>query len=296
MAELHPGSRYVRHHWQKLLGFCWPCASLPTPCALLATGCTMCASAMPPANYRCPRCCARYSPSTARRFEYQQPDEYRLDQQLLLFSQSLPQPGEACDSAYGFTPAAMNWPRAFRVTPLADGALYRRMRRRTGSCWMARPRWADAGTLTTITAKIQRHATSAAALSFAAMCRRCWRKSPPPGSAVLARSTPRRFWPANRDEGAGATGVFCQHLLSHFGEYRDALHSEQAFLFHSPLVVCAESQADFTRRSHQRRRGTVSAAAGRSAWRKSRALCARFWAGASMYAACTGRPCRNTAS
>ena len=25
----------------KLLGFCWPCASLPTPCALLATGCTI---------------------------------------------------------------------------------------------------------------------------------------------------------------------------------------------------------------------------------------------------------------
>ena len=74
---------------KKLLGFCWPCASLPTP--LRAAGHRLhymrigdAASQLPlPEVLR-----QILTEHGAARFEYQQPDEYRLDQQLLLFSQS----------------------------------------------------------------------------------------------------------------------------------------------------------------------------------------------------------------
>ena len=80
------------------------------------------------------------------------------------------------------------------------------------------------------------------ALSFLpAMCRRCWRKSPPPGSAVLARSTPRRFLAGQPRRGAGATGVFCQHLLPTLANTRTPAQ-RTGVLFHSRLSFCAESR------------------------------------------------------
>ena len=42
-------------------------------------------------------------------------------------------------------------------------------------------------------------------------------------------------WPINRQQGIKLLKHFCEHLLPYFGKYQDALYSEDPFLFHSRL-------------------------------------------------------------
>jgi len=42
-------------------------------------------------------------------------------------------------------------------------------------------------------------------------------------------------WPTSRADSLTVLNYFCDNLLEHFGDYQDALHTEQIFLFHSRL-------------------------------------------------------------
>lgn len=42
-------------------------------------------------------------------------------------------------------------------------------------------------------------------------------------------------WPINLEQAETVLDYFCNHLLENFGNYQDAMHSEQHFLFHSRL-------------------------------------------------------------
>jgi len=42
-------------------------------------------------------------------------------------------------------------------------------------------------------------------------------------------------WPTNRKEAKSLLDYFCNHLLKHFGDYQDAMDPSEAFLFHSRL-------------------------------------------------------------
>ena len=42
-------------------------------------------------------------------------------------------------------------------------------------------------------------------------------------------------WPASREDSLSVLNYFCKNLLVHFGDYQDALHTDQAYLFHSRL-------------------------------------------------------------
>jgi deoxyribodipyrimidine photolyase-related protein len=87
--------------------------------------------------------------------------------------------------------------------------------------------------------------------------------------------------------------VFLRERLPQFGPYEDAMVPGQATLFHSlisPLLnlgllerdaVCAAAEAEYR--------------AGRRRSILSKGLCARFWAGASLYMPVTGVRCRRCA-
>ena len=52
----------------------------------------------------------------------------------------------------------------------------------------------------------------------------------------LGTLDPRRFtWPLSRAEGLEALEYFCRVLLPEFGSYQDAMHTDHRFLFHSRL-------------------------------------------------------------
>jgi deoxyribodipyrimidine photolyase-related protein len=49
-------------------------------------------------------------------------------------------------------------------------------------------------------------------------------------------------WPTSREECLEQLHYFCHHLLKHFGDYEDAMHTEEKFLFHSRLSFAMNSK------------------------------------------------------
>ena len=49
-------------------------------------------------------------------------------------------------------------------------------------------------------------------------------------------------WPTSRNESLQLIDYFCKHLLEHFGAYQDSLFSEHKFLFHSRLSFAMNSK------------------------------------------------------
>lgn len=49
-------------------------------------------------------------------------------------------------------------------------------------------------------------------------------------------------WPTSREESLALLTYFCEHLLPHFGDFQDALHTDQHFLFHSRLSFAMNSK------------------------------------------------------
>ena len=49
-------------------------------------------------------------------------------------------------------------------------------------------------------------------------------------------------WPTSRADSLSVLNYFCKNLLVHFGDYQDALHSDQKFLFHSRLSFAMNSK------------------------------------------------------
>lgn len=49
-------------------------------------------------------------------------------------------------------------------------------------------------------------------------------------------------WPTSRADCLSVLNYFCKHLLVHFGDYQDAMHTEEKFLFHSRLSFAMNSK------------------------------------------------------
>lgn len=49
-------------------------------------------------------------------------------------------------------------------------------------------------------------------------------------------------WPTSREDCLSVLNYFCKHLLVHFGDYQDAMHTEQVYLFHSRLSFAMNSK------------------------------------------------------
>jgi len=49
-------------------------------------------------------------------------------------------------------------------------------------------------------------------------------------------------WPTSREDSLSALNYFCKHLLVHFGDYQDAMHTDEIYLFHSRLSFAMNSK------------------------------------------------------
>ena len=49
-------------------------------------------------------------------------------------------------------------------------------------------------------------------------------------------------WPTSREDGLSVLNYFCKNLLIHFGDYQDAMHTDEKFLFHSRLSFALNSK------------------------------------------------------
>ena len=171
------------------------------------------------------------------RFEYMQPDDYRLDDQLAWLASRLSIPSSVEDAEH-FLTARSDLAHHFRGKKrYLMESFYRQMRRRhdilmndgkpVGGKWnydqSNRQRYDGAVTLP------ETCLFSNDVSDIVAMLDRCQVRT-------FGRIDPQRLiWPVTRKQALQQLQAFVDQRLSHFGTYQDAMTTENGFLFHSLL-------------------------------------------------------------
>lgn len=173
----------------------------------------------------------------AGRLEYQWPDEYRLDRELTEFASAAS--AEVCgvDSEHFYT-GRDDLKAFFRgKKQLLMESFYRMMRKKHGVL-------------------MQGDAPEGGEWNFDKQNRKKWKGSPAipapllfekdlsgleadirhSGAETMGSVQAEAFpWPTSRGESLELLDYFCDELLPHFGDYQDAMHTREPFLFHSRL-------------------------------------------------------------
>lgn len=185
------------------------------------------------------------SKHSIEKFEYQYPDEYRLDQKLKAFCDVLSIESQAYDTEHFYTSRE-------EVAEFFEGKktmimeyFYRDMRKKH-AILMENDKQPEGGDW-----------------NFDKSNRKVWKGEPEIPEAKLfahdvsdvyeniktkdikyiGRIDPEHFeWPINRKECLEVLDYFCKHLLIHFGDYEDAMHTDQKMLFHSRLSFAMNSK------------------------------------------------------
>lgn len=180
-----------------------------------------------------------------KKFEFLAPDEWRLDQQLRDFCKTLDIEWEGYDTEHFFT-KRMDVKKFFEGKKrLTMEYFYRDMRKKhnimihsdgepEGGKWnydqSNRKKWSgspeiphERGFRKDVTQIVELLETE--------------------GVQTFGRIEASNFnWPTTRQDGLDVLNYFCEHLLIHFGDYQDALHTDQEYLFHSRLSFAMNSK------------------------------------------------------
>lgn len=174
----------------------------------------------------------------ASALDYQSPDEYRLDQQLKELSNELSIPVTEVDSNHFLTSRE-------ELTTFFEGKkqlvmefFYRQMRKKFDLL-------------------LQEGQPEGGQWNFDKNNRKKWKGDPPIPPPYIPKSKELKnlhelikkagiktigkfdeqqfYYPLSRKEALQQLDYFCAHLLVHFGDYQDALHTEETNLFHSRI-------------------------------------------------------------
>ncbi len=179
------------------------------------------------------------------KFEYQMPDEYRLDQQLSRFCDQLGIKSQVFDTEHFLT-------TRYELSDFFEGKkqmimeyFYRNMRKKynllvledkkpVGGKWnfdqSNRKKWKGTPAIPT-----ELNCTK----DLAALVKMIEQA----GVETIGKIDATHFvWPTNREEALSVLDYFCKHLLVHFGDFQDAMHTEESFLYHSRLSFAMNSK------------------------------------------------------
>ncbi len=180
-----------------------------------------------------------------KKFEYLAPDEWRLDQQLKEFCQSLDIEWEGYDTEHFLT-------KRKDVEKFFDGKkrltmeyFYRDMRKKydimiegdkdpEGGKWnfdqSNRKKW-DEKTEIPHEKGFRKDVASLINLLDEQ------------GVKTFGNIDETNFnWPTSRQDALDVLNYFCDHLLIHFGDFQDAMHTDQDYLFHSRISFAMNSK------------------------------------------------------
>ncbi|MBB5211197.1 cryptochrome/photolyase family protein [Microbulbifer hydrolyticus] len=178
------------------------------------------------------------------KFEYQLPDEYRLDQQLKQLADDLSIEVEAFDTEHFLTTRDELAAFFEDKESLLMESFYRHMRRKhdilmdgdkpAGGKWnfdaSNRKRWTGKPEIP--------HEKG-----FRKDVRGTVARIEKAGVQTFGNIDAEHFnWPVTREDGLKALRYFCTNLLQHFGDYQDAMDPEQVYLFHSRLSFAMNSK------------------------------------------------------
>lgn len=170
-------------------------------------------------------------------FEYQNPDEYRLDEQLKAFCKNLSITSKAYSSEHFYTQRddLSNFFKGKKQYVMEN--FYRDMRKKHDMLMVAgqpeggkwnydksnRNKWK--GDTLIPTYKYFKTDVS----DVIADIKKC-------GIKTMGRFETKTFqYPITRKQGLEQLKYFCEALLIHFGDYQDAMHTNETYLFHSRL-------------------------------------------------------------
>jgi len=181
----------------------------------------------------------------SERFEYQLPDEYRLDQQLKEFSDSLELDSEAVDTEH-FLTSRTDLETFFKGKKTYTMEYFYRDMRKKYDIMMANAKDPEGGKW-----------------NFDQSNRKKWKGAPEiphergfrkdvsalckmieeAGVKTMGNIDEQQFnWPTSREDGLSVLNYFCSNLLKHFGDYQDAMDPDQIYLFHSRLSFAMNSK------------------------------------------------------
>jgi deoxyribodipyrimidine photolyase-related protein len=179
------------------------------------------------------------------KFEYLAPDEYRLDQQLKKFCEDLDIEWEGYDTEHFFT-KRMDVKKFFEGKKrLTMEYFYRDMRKKhnimiegdqepEGGKWnydqSNRNKW-NGDTDIPHERGFRKDVSEIVKLLEKE------------GVETFGRIDESNFnWPVTRQDGLDVLNYFCEHLLVHFGDYQDAMHTDQDYLYHSRVSFAMNSK------------------------------------------------------
>lgn len=171
------------------------------------------------------------------RFEYQQPDEYRVEHELLALCKRISIPSTAVSSEHfltdrGFLAEVFSGKKRYIME-----TFYRAVRTRydilmddgkpLGDRWNF-----DSENRQKLPATI----TPPPPRNFSRDARALLKTIEKQGIRTIGTCDAEHFpWPTTRAEALKVLDYFCEHLLPHFGSYQDAMHTDHPFLYHSRL-------------------------------------------------------------
>lgn len=172
------------------------------------------------------------------KFEYQLPDEYRLDEQLQKISRELSIDTEAFDTEHFFTHRQEVADFFANKKTMTMEYFYRDMRKKydllmlddknpVGGQWnfdkSNRKKWTGKHEIPP-KKDFDKDVSEVVDLIENSDIK------------TIGRIDKKHFpWPSSRQECLEVLDYFCENLLVHFGDYEDAMHTDEKFLFHSRL-------------------------------------------------------------
>ncbi len=238
MAEMRQETDYVKHHVQKVVAFFLAMRSFKEHLSSKGHRFIYLKINDTDNPHQLEQIISKYGKDTdASRFEYQLPDEYRLDRQLHKICDALQIETEAFDTEHFYT--SRNELKEFYKgnKQMVMESFYRMMRKKH-------------------TIMMVDDQPEGGKWNFDQSNRKKWKGEPSiphergfrkDVSGILkeleqakvetfGNIVPDTFnWPVTRPDCLSVLNYFCKELLVHFGDYQDAMHENEKYLFHSRL-------------------------------------------------------------
>ncbi len=179
-----------------------------------------------------------------QKMEYQLPDEYRLDEQLKQICQKLSIPTEVFDTEHFYT-TRTELAEFFQGKKLLLMENFYRMMRKKHDVLMvgANPVGNQWNFDHDNRKKYKGEVPIPKAKIFPKNVEKVMHQLEKMEVKTFGSIDVEKFnWPTSREECLEQLHYFCHHLLKHFGDYEDAMHTEEKFLFHSRLSFAMNSK------------------------------------------------------
>ena len=245
MAEMRQETDYVKHHIQKVVAFFLSMRNFSNE--LIKQGHQIVYYKISDANnpqYLETLILDLVEKNNIECFEYQFPDEYRLDEQLKSLSEKLSIPTKAVDSEHFYTSRNELADFFKRKKQLLMESFYRMMRKKHDVLMVGdQPLDGKWNFDHNNRNQYKNEVPIPFPLEFSKNVSELVTEIEAQNIITFGSIDAENFnWPTSRNESLQLTDYFCEHLLAHFGTYQDSLFSGHKFLFHSRLSFVMNSK------------------------------------------------------